>query len=56
MVAPTGVAAQNIGGRTIHSALKIRQTKSYYETLSIFNEQMKNYLLKIEAIIIDEIL
>ncbi|CAJ0829740.1 8997_t:CDS:2 [Entrophospora sp. SA101] len=31
---PTGVAAQNIGGRTIHSALRIRFWEGRYETLS----------------------
>ncbi|CAG8746174.1 1411_t:CDS:2, partial [Ambispora leptoticha] len=55
VIAPTGVAAQNVGGNTIHSALKIRQTNSYYETLSIHNQNTKDSLRKIEAIIIEEI-
>src|SRR6185369_15280044 len=55
LISPTGVAAQNIGGTTIHPELKIRQTRSYYEILSIYDENFKNSLLKVEAIIIEEI-
>jgi Cdc6-like AAA superfamily ATPase len=39
LIAPTGVAAQNVGGKTIHSALHIRNTQTYFETLSHYNEQ-----------------
>ena len=55
LIAPTGVAAQNIGGKTIHSALKIKQYESSYETLSISNETTRLTLRKIEAIIIEEV-
>src|SRR6185369_6306184 len=55
LIAPTGVAAQNIGGKTIHSALKIKQCGSNYQTLSISDETTKTSLRKIRAIIIDEV-
>lgn len=54
-MAPTGVAAQNIGGKTIHSALHIRNTQTYFETLSHHNEQQQKELSQIKAIIIDEV-
>jgi len=55
LIAPTGVAAQNIGGKTIHSALKIKQCGPNYQTLSISDETTKTSLRKIRAIIIDEV-
>ena len=55
LMAPTGVAAQNIGGKTIHSALHIRNTQTYFETLSHHNEQQQKELSQIKAIIIDEV-
>ena len=55
LMAPTGVAAKNIDGQTIHSALHIRNTSTYFETLSHYNEQQKRELSEIKAIIIDEI-
>src|SRR5256714_724843 len=38
-IAPTGVAANNVDGQTIHSALHIRNTSTYFETLSHHNDQ-----------------
>ena len=38
-MAPTGVAAKNVDGQTIHSALHIRNTQTYFETLSHYNDQ-----------------
>jgi len=55
LMAPTGVAARNIDGQTIHSALHIRNTQNYFETLSFYNSQQKQELSQIKAIIIDEI-
>lgn len=55
LMAPTGVAAQNVGGQTIHSALHIRNTQTYFETLSHYNEQQKKELSQINAIIIEEV-
>src|SRR5215469_16499968 len=53
LIAPTGVAAQNVGGKTIHSALHIRNTQTYFETLSNYNDRQKNYLNQIKALIIE---
>jgi ATP-dependent DNA helicase PIF1 len=55
LIAPTGVAAQNVGGQTIHSALHIRNTQTYFETLSHYNEQQQIELSQINAIIIEEV-
>jgi hypothetical protein len=55
LMAPTGVAAQNVGGQTIHSALQIRNTQTYYETLSHYDDQQKKELSQIKAIIIEEV-
>jgi hypothetical protein len=55
LMAPTGVAAQNISGKTIHSTLRIRQIGGYYQTLSLDDESTRIHLLRIKAIIIDEI-
>ena len=56
LLAPTGVAAQNVSGKTIHSTLKIRQTgNNYYQTLFATSEVSIQVLLQIKAIIIDEI-
>ena len=55
LMAPTGVAARNIDGQTIHSALHIRNTQNYFETLSFYDSQQKQELSQIKAIIIDEI-
>ncbi|GES97445.1 Pif1-like helicase domain-containing protein [Rhizophagus clarus] len=55
LMAPTGVAANNINGQTIHAALHIRNTQNYFETLSYYNIQQRQELNKIEVIIIDEI-
>ena len=55
LMAPTGVAAQNVGGKTIHSALHIRNTQTYFETLSHYNEQQQKELSQIKAIIIEEV-
>jgi len=55
LIAPTGVAAQNVGGKTIHSALHIKNTQTYFETLSHYNEQQENELRQIKALIIEEV-
>ena len=44
LMAPTGVAAKNVDGQTIHSALHIRNTQTYFETLSHYNNQQKEEL------------
>ena len=54
LLSSTGVSAQNIGGKTIHSALKIRQYNDHYQTLILDDEKSKIELLKIKTIIIEE--
>jgi ATP-dependent exoDNAse (exonuclease V) alpha subunit len=55
LMAPTGVAAQNIGGHTIHSSLRIRSCGSSYQTL-VFTDQLLNQDLKnINTLIIEEV-
>ena len=55
-MAPTGIAAKNINGHTIHLALHIRNTSTYFETLSYYNEQQKKELRQTKAIIINKVL
>ncbi|CAG8531290.1 5281_t:CDS:1, partial [Racocetra fulgida] len=47
-MAPTGVAAQNIGGKTIHSSLKIRLRNGRYQTLIHSNLENETRLKRIE--------
>src|SRR5436190_13682018 len=54
-MAPTGVAAENVGGETIHSSLKITGNIYNLQTLSLYDEHSKNKLKKIKCIIIEEI-
>jgi len=55
LMAPTGVAAQNVGGRTIHSTLRICQADGHHKTLAFHDPQLRAELLKIRFIIIDEV-
>jgi ATP-dependent DNA helicase PIF1 len=55
LMAPTGVAAQNIGGHTIHSLLRIHSQGSSYQTLAFSNIELYQKLKNISTIIIDEI-
>src|SRR5204863_8639078 len=55
LLAPTGVTAQNIGGRTIHSELRILSTHGGFYTRAYADENLKNHLKSIDTIIIDEI-
>ena len=55
LIAPTGVAANNVDGQTIHSALHIRNTSTYFETLSHYNDQQRRELSQVKAIIIEEV-
>jgi len=52
---PTGVAALNVGGSTIHSALRIHQTEAGYQTLAFYDKEFSTQLAKIDTLIIDEI-
>ncbi|CAG8776988.1 24638_t:CDS:2, partial [Cetraspora pellucida] len=55
IMAPTGVTAQNINGKTIHSQLKIRPSSTNHMSLALNNQEHCQYLLSIKVIIIDEI-
>ncbi|CAG8646907.1 3720_t:CDS:1, partial [Paraglomus occultum] len=58
LLAPTGVAAQNVGGKTIHSELKItssNNTSSGYKTLIFSEKSTQTKLKEIDTIIIEEI-
>ncbi|CAB4433506.1 unnamed protein product [Rhizophagus irregularis] len=52
---PTGVAAQNIGGQTIHSALRLTQSGSGYQSLAFYDLEFKKKLQSIQILIIEEI-
>ena len=54
-MASTGVAAHNIGGKTLHSLLKIRFNDGRYETLIHHNKEDETNLKKMETILIEEI-
>ena len=54
-MAPTGVAAQSIGGLTIHSALRITQSEAGFQSLALYDQDFRKQLLKIKVLIIDEI-
>jgi hypothetical protein len=55
LLAPTGVAAQNIGGNTIHSALRITSTQRGFHTLAFYDNKFLEELKKIDTLMIDEI-
>ena len=54
LMAPTGVAAQNIDGKTIHSELQIRPDSGNYMSLAMENAENRTRLRKIDVLIIDE--
>ena len=45
-MAPTGIAAENVGGETIHSNLKITGNIYNLQTLLLFDEHSKRELKK----------
>jgi hypothetical protein len=55
LLAPTGVAAQNISGQTVHSALRITQSSGHYTTLAFHDRSLYDELNSLDCIIIDEI-
>ena len=55
LLAPTGVASQNIGGQTIHSALRICETSNGFKTLAFHDYEFFKHLQQIDTIIIDEV-
>ncbi len=52
---PTGIAAQNINGKTIHSELQIKPDSNNYTLLAMQNAENRMRLREIDVIIIDEI-
>ena len=55
LLAPTGVAAQNIGGQTIHSALRIHETLCGFQSLAFHDHEFFEILKAIDTLIFDEI-
>src|SRR6266542_528393 len=55
LTAPTGVAAQNVGGLTIHSALRLTQSESGYQSLAFHDLEFKKKLQDIQILIIEEV-
>jgi PIF1-like helicase/Helitron helicase-like domain at N-terminus len=55
LLASTGVAATNIGGETIHSALRIQEKISGFQTLAFHDPDFFKFLKTIDTLIIDEI-
>ena len=55
LLAPTGVAAQNIGGTTIHSKLRITSIQGSFRTQAHVDNELRTSLKKIKTLIIDEI-
>lgn len=55
LIAPTGIAAQNIGGSTIHSALRIIADERGFRTLAFYDHELNNFLCQINTLIIEEI-
>ena len=54
LTAPTGVAAQNVCGLTIHSTLRLTQSGSGYQSLAFHDFEFKKKLQSIQVLIIDE--
>jgi ATP-dependent exoDNAse (exonuclease V) alpha subunit len=55
LMAPTGVAAQNIGGETIHSSLRIHETLGGFQSLAFHDRNFFESLKNIDTLIIDEV-
>lgn len=55
-IAPTGVAANNLGGQTIHSMFSINPYGvAEYETCNFLKQEKRRMLDKVDTILIDEI-
>jgi DNA replication protein DnaC len=55
LLAPTGVAAQHIGGHTIHSALRITSAGSFFKTAVLNDSSLRQQVADLDILIIDEI-
>lgn len=54
LLAPTGVAANNIGGQTVHSALRINSKRTFQDLEGDSKLTFETYFEKIKFVIIDE--
>src|SRR4051812_31276782 len=54
-MAPTGIAAENVGGKTIHSTLRIKDILNNRQSLVMHNQNLRQECKKVKFIIIDEI-
>src|SRR5438067_180239 len=55
LLAPMGVAAQNIGGKTIHFKLRVVTTREGFYTRALTDNELKTRLKKVDTLIIEEI-
>jgi DNA replication protein DnaC len=55
LLAPTGVAATNIRGETIHSALRLHESLGGFQSLAFHDYEFFKFLKTIDTLIIDEI-
>jgi len=55
LMAPTGIASENIGGQTIHSTLRLAHSASGFQSLAFYDKDFQKFLSKIETLIIDEV-
>ncbi|CAG8805572.1 5342_t:CDS:2 [Gigaspora margarita] len=55
LLAPTGVAVQNVERKTIHSELQITSTQTRFISKAFADKDFKTYLQKIDTLIIEEI-
>ena len=55
LIAPTGIATQNVGGTTIHSELHISSIHAGFLTWAYIDNELRTSLKKIDTIIIEEI-
>ncbi|CAG8850241.1 21883_t:CDS:1, partial [Racocetra persica] len=51
----TGIATQNISRSMIHSALRIITDEWGFRTFAFHNQELNNFLLQIDTLIIDKI-
>ena len=54
LLASIGIAAQNIGGKTIHSTLHLIPTQEFFYTQIFTDKNLYNYLKKIDTLILNK--
>ncbi len=55
VLAPTGVAALNVGGQTIHSFFKFKPGVTLFDVHTVTDQKLQKLYEKVDTIIIDEI-